>query len=162
MAVSTIIILMLINGFCLTEAMGAKMSGVVHRTGALLPGITGALGFLFLVEQRRSQFFTGGTHQYLRDGAAADCVLHFFLHDQQQGIDGRCAAQGRQARGAESRDGAGFRWPLPSARRWSIWSKIQWIGVGVVGAFILLVWFGHGYRKLNQKLDRIESKLSDK
>jgi len=31
--------------------------------------------------------------------------------------------------------------------------------VGVVGAFILLVWFGHGYRKLNQKLDRIEDKL---
>ena len=45
---------------------------------------------------------------------------------------------------------------------WSIWSKIQWIGVGVVAAFILLVWVGHGYRKLNQKLDRIESKLSDK
>ncbi|MBT5322279.1 MAG: hypothetical protein HOL43_07940, partial [Verrucomicrobiales bacterium] len=42
---------------------------------------------------------------------------------------------------------------------WSIWSKAQWGGVGVVGTFILLVWFGHGYRKLNQKLDRIEDKL---
>ena len=40
MAVSTIIILMLINGFCLTEALGAKMGGVIHRTGAILPGIT--------------------------------------------------------------------------------------------------------------------------
>jgi len=33
--------------------------------------------------------------------------------------------------------------------------------VGAVGVFILLAWFGHGYRKLNQKLDRIEKKLEE-
>ena len=82
MAVSTIIILMLINGFCLTEALGAKMSGVVHRTGSLLPGITGALRIPVSLEQRRRQILAGRAHQYFRDGAAADRVLHFFLHDQ--------------------------------------------------------------------------------
>lgn len=48
MAISTIIILMLINGFTFTEALGVKTSGPMHRVGSYLPGITGALGFLFL------------------------------------------------------------------------------------------------------------------
>ena len=48
MAISTIIILMLINGFCLTEAFGTKLSGPVHKIGSVLPGITGALGYLFI------------------------------------------------------------------------------------------------------------------
>ena len=42
---------------------------------------------------------------------------------------------------------------------WSIWSKVKWVGVGAVGLFILLALGGHCYRKLNQKLDRIEDKL---
>ncbi|MFN3167702.1 MAG: divalent metal cation transporter [Phycisphaeraceae bacterium] len=48
MAISTIIILMLINGFTFTEAIGVKTSGVMHRVGSFLPGVTGALGFLLL------------------------------------------------------------------------------------------------------------------
>lgn len=48
MAISTIIILMLINGFTFTEALGASTSGPMHRIGSFLPGITGALGFLLL------------------------------------------------------------------------------------------------------------------
>jgi len=48
MAVSTIIILMLINGFTFTEALGVKTSGPMHRVGSYLPAFTGALGFLLL------------------------------------------------------------------------------------------------------------------
>ena len=48
MAISTIIILMLINGFTFTEAIGVKTSGPMHRVGSYLPGVTGALGFLLL------------------------------------------------------------------------------------------------------------------
>ena len=48
MAISTIIILMLINGFTFTEALGVKTSGPLHRVGSYLPGLTGAFGFLFL------------------------------------------------------------------------------------------------------------------
>ncbi|MEM9347256.1 MAG: divalent metal cation transporter [Planctomycetota bacterium] len=48
MAISTIIILMLINGFTFTEALGVKNSGVMHRVGSYLPAFTGAFGFLFL------------------------------------------------------------------------------------------------------------------
>ena len=34
------------------------------------------------LEQRRRKILAGRAHQYFRDGAAANCVLHFFLHDQ--------------------------------------------------------------------------------
>lgn len=41
MAVSTIIMLMLINGFCATEAIGQPDNKKVHFIGAMLPGIIG-------------------------------------------------------------------------------------------------------------------------
>lgn len=44
MAVSTIIILMLINGFALCEALGLPDRGTPRRLGALLAGVSGALG----------------------------------------------------------------------------------------------------------------------
>jgi Mn2+/Fe2+ NRAMP family transporter len=57
MAVSTIIILMLINGFCLTEACGRPSGGRLHLAGALLPGLTGSLGFLFLWGNAEARFW---------------------------------------------------------------------------------------------------------
>ncbi len=41
MAVSTIIMLMLINGFCLTEAIGQPDNKTAHFVGAMIPGIIG-------------------------------------------------------------------------------------------------------------------------
>lgn len=57
MAVSTIIILMLINGFTVCEALGREPRGVLHRLGCLLPGITGALGFLLLWGDAQARFW---------------------------------------------------------------------------------------------------------
>jgi len=57
MAISTIIILMLINGFCLTELLGAPSRGTVHRIGAALPGFTGALGFIWLWTDDQARFW---------------------------------------------------------------------------------------------------------
>jgi len=57
MAVSTIIILMLINGFTFTEALGVKTSGKMHRVGSYLPAITGSLGFLFLWGSDEAKFW---------------------------------------------------------------------------------------------------------
>ncbi len=48
MAVSSIIILMLINGFAVCEMVGRPSTGWLYRFGCLLPGLTGALGALFL------------------------------------------------------------------------------------------------------------------
>ena len=44
MAISTIIILMLINGFVVCEVLGLPPKGMVHRAGALMAGLVGALG----------------------------------------------------------------------------------------------------------------------
>lgn len=48
MAVSSIIILMLINGFAVCEMAGRPSRGGLYRFGALLPALTGAFGALFL------------------------------------------------------------------------------------------------------------------
>ena len=48
MAISTIIILMLINGFVICEMLGFPQGGTVHRLGCALAGVSGALGpFVF-------------------------------------------------------------------------------------------------------------------
>ncbi|HMO65832.1 MAG TPA: divalent metal cation transporter, partial [Verrucomicrobiota bacterium] len=57
MAVSTIIILMLINGYTVCEALGREPRGAVHRLGCLLPGVTGALGFLLLWGDANARFW---------------------------------------------------------------------------------------------------------
>ncbi|MDG1896142.1 MAG: divalent metal cation transporter [Fuerstiella sp.] len=57
MAVSTIIILMLINGFALCEALGHEPTSNTFRAGCLVAGISGALGSLFL--------WTGGAKAWL-------------------------------------------------------------------------------------------------
>ena len=44
MALSSIIILMLINGFTICEMLGQPSGGMLHRIGCFLPGITGAIG----------------------------------------------------------------------------------------------------------------------
>lgn len=48
MAISTIIILMLINGFVICELAGKPTKGKLYFIGCLLAGIAGALGALFL------------------------------------------------------------------------------------------------------------------
>lgn len=57
MAVSTIIILMLINGFCLTEMLNTPGNKVVHRIGAVMPGLSGAAGFLYLWGNEQANFW---------------------------------------------------------------------------------------------------------
>ncbi len=48
MAVSSIIILMLINGFAVCEMLGRPSTGWLYQFGCLLPGLSGACGALFL------------------------------------------------------------------------------------------------------------------
>ncbi|HAA72411.1 MAG TPA: hypothetical protein DCE55_24955, partial [Planctomycetaceae bacterium] len=48
MAISTIIILMLINGFTICEICNQPSQGFLYRFGSLLPGLTGGIGALTL------------------------------------------------------------------------------------------------------------------
>ncbi|MCH9653208.1 MAG: divalent metal cation transporter [Planctomycetes bacterium] len=47
MAISTIIILMLINGFVFCEMLGVEPRGTYHRIGCYMPAITGMVGSFF-------------------------------------------------------------------------------------------------------------------
>ena len=158
MAVSTIIILMLINGFCLTEAMGAPMGGVIHRAGALLPGITGALGFLWLWGDANAKFWLAVPTSVFGMVLLPIAYFTFFCMINSKELMGDALPKGGKRVALNLAMGLALLAASIGAA-WSIWSKAQWMGVGAVGIFILLAWFGHGYRKLNQKLDRIEKKL---
>ena len=57
MAISTIVILMVINGFCVTEMTGRDSDRVVQRLGALFPGVVGGLGFLALWGDDQARFW---------------------------------------------------------------------------------------------------------
>ena len=48
MAISTIVVLMLINGLAVCEMAGRPLTGTLYRFACLLPGLTGAFGALFL------------------------------------------------------------------------------------------------------------------
>lgn len=57
MAVSTIIILMLINGFTICEMLERPSEGWLHRFGCLLPALSGSLGFVYLWGDQRANFY---------------------------------------------------------------------------------------------------------
>ncbi|MEX2214235.1 MAG: divalent metal cation transporter, partial [Phycisphaeraceae bacterium] len=57
MAVSTIIILMLINGFTICEMLGRPSRGPLYLLACMLPGISGALGFMYLWTGGEAQFY---------------------------------------------------------------------------------------------------------
>lgn len=158
MAVSTIIILMLINGFCLTEALGAKMSGVVHRAGALLPGITGALGFLYLWRNADAKFWLAVPTSIFGMVLLPIAYFTFFCMINSKELMGDALPKGGKRVALNLAMGLALLAATIGAA-WSIWSKVKWVGVAAVGLFILLALGGHCYRKLNQKLDRIEDKL---
>ena len=158
MAISTIIILMLINGFCLTEAIGAKMGGVIHRTGAILPGITGALGFLFLWSNADAKFWLAVPTSVFGMVLLPIAYFTFFCMINSKELMGDALPKGGKRVALNLAMGLALLAASIGAA-WSIWSKVKWVGVGAVGIFILLALGGHCYRKLNQKLDRIEDKL---
>ena len=158
MAISTIIILMLINGFCLTEAIGAKMGGVIHRTGAILPGITGALGFLFLWSNADAKFWLAVPTSVFGMVLLPIAYFTFFCMINSKELMGDALPKGGKRVALNLAMGLALLAASIGAA-WSIWSKVKWVGVSAVGLFILLALGGHCYRKLNQKLDRIEDKL---
>jgi Mn2+/Fe2+ NRAMP family transporter len=55
MALSTIIILMLINGFCLCEALGRPSDNRLHFVGSLIPGLIGVCFPLIWNDQSRAK-----------------------------------------------------------------------------------------------------------
>ena len=145
MAISTIIILMLINGFVVTEMVGAEIGGMKHKIGSILPGITGALGFLYLWSNAEANFWLAVPTSVFGMVLLPIAYITFFLMINSRSLMGDAMPQGniRIALNiamlvalAAATVGAG----------WSVWSKVQWVGVAAVGVFFLAAVVAHFLR----------------
>ncbi|MDP6892519.1 MAG: divalent metal cation transporter [Verrucomicrobiota bacterium] len=148
MAVSTIIILMLINGFVTTEMLGAEIGGIKHKIGSILPGVTGALGFLFLWSNADAKFWLAVPTSVFGMVLLPIAYITFFLMINSKSLMGEAIPKGNKrivlniamlVALIAATIGAG----------WSIWSKVQWNGIIAVGIFIALVVVVHFTKSKN-------------
>jgi len=158
MAVSTIIILMLINGFCLSEALGSGLSGPVHKLGSILPGITGALGFLFIWGTEKAGFLLVVPTSVFGMVLLPIAYFTFFFMINNKELLGDSLPKGGKRVALNLAIGLAL-FASTIGAGWAIWAKAGPKGFVAVGIFLMLALGGHCYRKLNQKLDRIDSKL---
>ena len=148
MAISTIIILMLINGFVTTEMLGAEIGGMKHKIGSILPGITGALGFLFLWSNADAKFWLAVPTSVFGMVLLPIAYITFFLMINSKSLMGDAIPTGNKrivlnismlVALIAATIGAG----------WSIWSKVQWIGIVAVGIYIALAVVVHFTKSKN-------------
>ena len=148
MAISTIIILMLINGFVTTEMLGAEIGGMKHKIGSILPGITGALGFLFLWSNADAKFWLAVPTSVFGMVLLPIAYITFFLMINSKSLMGDAIPTGNKrivlnismlVALIAATIGAG----------WSIWSKVQWNGILAVGIFITLAVVVHFTKSKN-------------
>ncbi len=79
MAVSTIIILMLINGFVICELAGKPTTGKLYRGGCLLAALTGAIGALFLWSGKAQFYLAVPTSRFGMVFLPIAYIAFFFL-----------------------------------------------------------------------------------
>ena len=132
MALSTIIILMLISGFTVCEIAGLPHKGMAHFGGCMLAGL-GVLGPF--VWSGKTQFWLAVPTSVFGMTLLPIAYFTFFLMINNKGLMGSNLPKGKLrivinllllVALSLATFGAG----------WSIWSKIQWVGVALVGVFI--------------------------
>ena len=148
MAVSTIIILMLINGFTVTEMMGAEFGGMKHKIGSILPGVTGALGCLFLWSDADAKFWLAVPTSVFGMVLLPIAYVTFFLMVNNKSLMGTSLPQGGNRIILNIAMGVALIAATIGAG-WSIWSKVQWTGLIAVGIFIGLAIIAHFGRPKN-------------
>lgn len=138
MAISTIIILMLINGFCVTELTGRSDDVVVYRLGAIYPGVCGGLGFLALWGDEQARFWLAVPTSNFGMVLLPIAYITFFLMMNSRSLLGDAMPTGliRVLVNAVmilaisvATLGAGL----------SIWANVRWFGVIAAGLFAVLV-----------------------
>jgi hypothetical protein len=153
MAVSTIIILMLINGFCVTELAGASAGGGLRRLGSMLPGVTGALGFLYLWNNAAAKFWLAVPTSNFGMALLPIAYVTFFLMMNSRSLLGDAMPTGGRRLAfnlamlvaiAVAAVGAGL----------SIWTNVRWWGVGLAAGFIGLVALVSLLRPASGRADR--------
>jgi len=138
MAVSSIIILMLINGFVICEVLGLESGGWPYRLGCLMPCV-GALGPFFW--KQAAPWLAMPTSVF---GMVLIPIAYFtfYLLMNQKSLLGENMPTGMRR----------VVWNVLMAvasglaafgSLWSLWSKLQWKGIGLFVAFVLLATIVH-------------------
>ena len=135
MAFSTIIILMLINGFTVCEMLNLPSAGLPHRIWSLLPGVTGALGFLWLWGDDEAKFWLAVPTSVFGMVLLPIAYGTFILMMNSRSLLGEHLPQGGRRIAINAVMLVAFTAATIGAG-WSIWSKLQWKGVGVVVVFL--------------------------
>ena len=147
MAISSIIILMLINGFVVCEMFGVDSKGWPHRLGCLAPCI-GVLG-PFIWTGGKAQFWLAVPTSVFAMVLLPIAYFTFYLLMNQKSLLGDNMPRGSKR----------IAWNLLMAIAaglaafgsvWTLWSKLRWLGIGIIVVFVTLVLFVHVVRKAKQ------------
>ncbi|MGI9454101.1 MAG: divalent metal cation transporter [Pirellulales bacterium] len=137
MAISTIVILMVINGFCVTEMTGRDGDRVVQRLGALLPGVVGGLGFLALWGDDQARFWLAVPTSNFGMVLLPIAYIAFFFMMNSPSLLGDAMPKGKLrivvnavmlAAIIAASVGAGL----------SVWANVGWIGVAFAAGFVVI------------------------
>ena len=144
MAVSSIIILMLINGFVVCEMLGLPSRGLVYRLACFAPGVTGFCApFLW---SGKTQFWLAVPTSVFGMVLIPIAYITFALLMNSRSLLGERMPKG----------GKRILWGVLMlvailitgfGSFWSVWSKARWYGLAGVGAFALLAVIVHFVRK---------------
>jgi len=135
MAVSSVIILMLINGFVVCEMLGVASRGWLYRLGCLAPGI-GILG-PFIWTGGKAQFWLAVPTSVFGMTLLPIAYFTFYLLMNERKLLGRNMPQGRRR----------VLWNVLMAvaaglaafgSLWALWSKLGPLGIGLFVGFVLL------------------------
>lgn len=152
MAVSTIIILMLINGFCLSEAFGSNnLSGPVHKIGSILPGITGALGYIFIWGKGNDFLLTIPTSVFGMVLLPVAYITFYCMVNSKELLGNDIPKGGKRV---ALNIAMGLATAAATIGAWAaIKAKTGDKAIYIIGGFLILVIAGHLYRKSKQGAD---------
>jgi Natural resistance-associated macrophage protein-like len=146
MAISTIIILMLINGFVICEMLGRPSSGTTHRLGCFLAGAVGAAG-PFIWGSKEAQFWLAVPTSVFGFVLLPIAYSTFFLMMNSKSLLGENRPKGAKRLLWNTLMGIAVSLALLGSG-WTIWNTSeQKLGSGVYGltglaAFALIVFLG--------------------
>ena len=144
MAISSIIILMLINGFVICEILGYASRGWPHRIGSLMPAI-GALA-PFIWTGGKAQFWLAVPTSVFGMTLIPIAYCTFLLLINQRKLLGDAMPKGGKRVAWNVLMAIAILW-TGFGSMYAVWSKAHWYGMGLVGAFTLLAVVVHFARR---------------
>ncbi|MEE9368017.1 MAG: divalent metal cation transporter [Pontiella sp.] len=144
MAVSTIIVLMLINGFVVCEIFNKPMQGLTYKLGAMMP-LIGIIG-PFVWGQSKTRFWLAvPTSVFAMVLLPIAYFSFFFLMNQKSLLKEHMPTGGKRVAWNVCMLVAASLASFGSF--WSLWSKLQWTGVWILVGFVTLAILVHFVRK---------------